>query len=123
MGRNLNIAVSLLLVGFLLIGCGRLVNPVPTPTPTPILTPIPAPTPTPALTPTTPSDNDAFPDNDAFSDTDALSDPYSHAYSKSIRQRHSQLDSYAYSALPPSPPSPPPRQSHVEAAANLSGQR
>ena len=57
MGRNIKShlrVISLLLVGFLLFGCGRSVNPVPTPAPipTPTPTPIPAPTAAPTLTPT-----------------------------------------------------------------------
>jgi hypothetical protein len=56
-GQNLNITLSLLLMGFLLFGCGRSVNPVPTPTPTWT----PAPTSTPILTPTVPPRTTPFP--------------------------------------------------------------
>ena len=105
---NFNIAV-LLLVEFL-SGCDRLVSPLPTPTPIR----------TPASDPHSsldayfnsdrPSENDTFPDIDAFSDADALSAGYSHAYSQSLWQCQSQLDSHAHSTLTPSPPSSPARQ-------------
>jgi hypothetical protein len=57
MARSLNIAVFLLLVEFLLFGCGRSVNPVPTPTPNPAPTATSTPAPTPTLTSTAPSES------------------------------------------------------------------
>jgi hypothetical protein len=109
--RNFDIAV-LLLVGFL-FGCGRSVNPGTGAHNDSSANRDPHSSPDAYFNSDRPSENDTFPDTDAVSPTDALSKGHSHAYSKSLRQRQSQLNSYAHSALPPSAASPPPRKSHV----------
>ena len=70
MAQNRNIAVCLLMADFFLFGCGRSVNPMPTPattppqTPTPIATP--AQSPTPASTQTPPPTTTPFPTPSPF---------------------------------------------------------